>query len=301
MQNKMQTKLAGTKELSRRWESIQRNWYKFSRNPLSIVGLVLVCTIVFIAIFAPYISPHPESAGKFVNFSDTNDPPSWAHPFGTDRFGRDVLTRTLYGYRYSLGMALMVISIVAPTGIILGLVAGYHRNTWIDTVIMRVTDVFIAVPPLILALAITSVLTPSIFNAMLAICVAWWPWYARMVYEITCSLKNEFFVQAAEITGASKMHILFREILPNCAASILTKMSLDVGWVILLGAALSFVGLGAQPPTPDLGTLVADASNYLPDLWWEAVFPAFAIMVAVLAFNLFGDGVDDMLGEEKRG
>jgi len=301
VQNKMQTKLARTKEPSRRWESIQRNWYKFSRNPLSIVGLVLVCTIVFIAIFAPYISPHPESAGKFVNFSDTTNPPSWAHPFGTDRFGRDVLTRTLYGYRYSLGMALMVISIMGPTGIILGLVAGYHRNTWIDTVIMRVTDVFIAVPPLILALAVCSVLTPSIFNAMLAICVAWWPWYTRMVYEITCSLKNEFFVQAAELTGASKTHILFREILPNCAASILTKMSLDVGWVILIGAALSFVGLGAQPPTPDLGTLVADASNYLPDLWWEAVFPAFAIMVAVLAFNLFGDGVDDMLGEEKRG
>jgi peptide/nickel transport system permease protein len=297
----MQRRLARTKELSRRWESIQRNWYKFSRNPLSIVGLVLVCTIVFIAIFAPYISPHPESAGKFVNFSNTTNPPSWAHPFGTDRFGRDVLTRTLYGYRYSLGMALMVISIMAPTGIVLGLVAGYHRNTWIDTVIMRVTDVFIAVPALILALAVTSVLTPSIFNAMLAICVAWWPWYTRMVYEITSSLKNEFFVQAAELTGASKMHILFREILPNCAASILTKMSLDVGWVILIGAALSFVGLGAQPPTPDLGTLVADASNYLPDLWWEAVFPAFAIMVAVLAFNLFGDGVDDMLGEEKRG
>lgn len=301
MQNKMQTKLARTKELSRRWESIQRNWYKFSRNPLSIVGLVLVCTIVFIAIFAPYISPHPESAGKFVNFSDTTNPPSWAHPFGTDRFGRDVLTRTLYGYRYSLGMALMVISIMAPTGIVLGLVAGYHRNTWIDTVIMRVTDVFIAVPALILALAVTSVLTPSIFNAMLAICIAWWPWYTRMVYEITSSLKNEFFVQAAELTGASKTHILFREILPNCAASILTKMSLDVGWVILIGAALSFVGLGAQPPTPDLGTMVADASNYLPDLWWEAVFPAFAIMVAVLAFNLLGDGVNDMLGEEERG
>jgi peptide/nickel transport system permease protein len=122
-----------------------------------------------------------------------------------------------------------------------------------------------------------------------------------MVYEMTCSLKNEFFVQAAELTGASKIHILFREILPNCAASILTKMSLDVGWVILIGAALSFVGLGAQPPTPDLGTLVADASSYLPDLWWEAVFPAFAIMVAVLAFNLFGDGIDDMLGEEKGG
>ena len=301
MQNKMQEETSTKEELSRIRENIQRNWYKFSRNPLSIVGLVLVCMIVFIAIFAPYISPHPESAGKFVNFSDTCRPPSLAHPFGTDRFGRDVLTRTLFGYRYSLGMALMVISIMGPAGIILGLTAGYYRNSWIETIIMRATDIFIAVPPLILALAVCSVLTPSIFNAMLAICVAWWPWYARMVYEITCSLKNEFFVQAAELTGASTRHILFREIIPNCMASILTKMSLDVGWVILIGAALSFVGLGAQPPTPDLGTLVADASSYLPDLWWEAVFPAFAIMVAVLAFNLFGDGIDDMLGEEKGG
>lgn len=297
----MQRKLARKKKLSRRWESIHRSWYKFSRNPLSIVGLVLVCTIVFIAIFAPYLSPHPESAGKFVRFSDASDPPSWAHPFGTDRFGRDILTRTLFGYRYSLGMAVIVISIMAPIGVILGLVAGYYRNTWIDTVIMRVTDVFVAVPALILALAVCAVLTPSLLHAMFAISLVWWPWYARMVYETTCSLKNEFFIQAAEVTGASTTYILFREILPNCAASILTKMSLDVGWVILIGSTLSFVGLGAQPPTPDLGTMIADASNYLPDLWWEAVFPAFAIMLVVAAFNLFGDGIDDMLGEEKRG
>lgn len=297
----MQEKFSREKELSRIWEDIQRNMYKFSRNPLSIVGLVLVCMTVFIAIFAPYISPYPESAGKYVNFYETSKPPSLAHPFGTDRFGRDVLTRTLYGYRYSLGMAAMVISIMVPIGIVLGLIAGYYRNSWVDTLIMRTTDIFIAVPPLLLALAVCSVLTPSIFNAMLAICVAWWPWYARMLYEITCSLKNEFFVQAAELTGASTTHILFREIIPNCLAPILTKMSLDVGWVILIGSALSFVGLGAQPPTPDLGTLVADASNYLPDLWWEAVFPAFAIMLIVLAFNLFGDGIGDMLGEEKGG
>lgn len=297
----MQEKFSREKELSRIWEDIQRNMYKFSRNPLSIIGLVLVCMTVFIAIFAPYISPHPESAGKYVNFYETSKPPSLTHPFGTDRFGRDVLTRTLYGYRYSLGMAAMVISIMVPIGIVLGLIAGYYRNSWVDTLIMRTTDIFIAVPPLLLALAVCSVLTPSIFNAMLAICVAWWPWYARMLYEITCSLKNEFFVQAAELTGASTTHILFREIIPNCLAPILTKMSLDVGWVILIGSALSFVGLGAQPPTPDLGTLVADASNYLPDLWWEAVFPAFAIMLIVLAFNLFGDGIADMLGEEKGG
>jgi len=297
----MEKDLYRQRELSRIKEDIQRNVYKFTRNPLSIVGLSLVCMIIFIATFAPYISPHPQSAGKYVNFYETCKPPSLAHPFGTDRFGRDVLTRTLYGYRYSLGMAAMVISIMGPIGIVLGLIAGYYRNSWVDTVIMRATDIFIAVPPLLLALAVCSVLTPSIFNAMLAICVAWWPWYARMLYEITCSLKNEFFVQAAELTGASTFHILFREIIPNCLAPILTKMSLDVGWVILIGSALSFVGLGAQPPTPDLGTLVADASSYLPELWWEAVFPAFAIMLVVLAFNLFGDGIDDMLGEEKGG
>ena len=297
----MEKDLGRQKELSRIWADIHRSVYKFSRNPLSIVGLALVCMIILIAIFAPYISPHPESAGKYVNFYDTSNPPSLAHPFGTDRFGRDVLTRTLYGYRYSLGMATMVLSIMVPIGTALGLIAGYYRNSWVDTVIMRATDIFIAVPPLMLALAVCSVLTPSIFNAMLAICVAWWPWYARMLYEITCSLKNEFFVQAAELTGASTFHILFREIIPNCLGSILTKMSLDVGWIILIGSTLSFVGLGAQPPTPDLGTLVADASSYLPDLWWEAVFPALAIMLVVLAFNLFGDGIGDMLGEEKGG
>jgi peptide/nickel transport system permease protein len=297
----MQDKLNKEKEYSRRGEDIKRSIYKFSRNPLSIVGFVLVCMAVFIAIFAPFISPYPESAGNYVNFYETSKPPSLTHLFGTDRFGRDVLTRTLYGYRYSLVMATMVLSIMVPVGVILGLLAGYYRNSWVDTVIMRTTDIFIAVPPLLLALAVCSVLTPSIFNAMLAICIAWWPWYTRMLYEITSSIKNESFVQAAELTGASVPHILFREIIPNCLGSILTKMSLDVGWVILIGSALSFVGLGAQPPTPDLGTLVSDASNYLPDLWWEAVFPAIAIMLIVLAFNLFGDGIADMLGEEKGG
>jgi len=297
----MQKNFSSRKKLSRTWEYIRRKWYKFSRNPLSIVGLALICTIIFSAIFASYISPHPESAGKFVNFSEASQSPSLAYLCGTDRFGRDVLTRIFFGYRYSLGMAVIVISIMAPVGIILGLIAGYYKNSWIDTVIMRITDIFIAIPPLILALAICSVLTPSIFNAMLAISVAWWPWYTRMVYEVTSSLKGEFFVQAAQVTGANTTHILFREILPNCMAPVLTKMSLDVGWVILIGATLSFVGLGAQPPIPDLGSMVADASSYLPDLWWEAVFPAFAIMLVVLAFNLFGDGIDDMLGEEKGG
>jgi peptide/nickel transport system permease protein len=164
---------------------------------------------------------------------------------------------------------------------------------------MRTTDIFLAVPPLILALAICSVLTPSVFNAMMAVSLMWWPWYTRLVYGLSSSLRTEFFVQAAEVTGASHAHILFREILPNCVSSIFTKMSLDMGWVILIGSALSFVGLGAQPPIPDLGTMVADGAKYLPDQWWITIFPALAIMITVLGFNLIGDGFRDLFALEE--
>jgi len=198
-----------------------------------------------------------------------------------------------------LMMGVVVLSLVVIPGVVLGLVAGYYRGTWIDTVIMRTTDIFLAVPPLILALAICSVLTPSVFNAMMAVSLMWWPWYTRLVYGLSSSLRTDFFVQAAEVTGASRSHILFREILPNCVSSIFTKMSLDMGWVILIGSALSFVGLGAQPPIPDLGTMVADGAKYLPDQWWITIFPALAIMITVLGFNLIGDGFRDLFALEE--
>ena len=298
MVNKMQKKSHTQEELSRRWENIRRNWYKFSRNPLSITGLVMICIILFFTIFAPFVSPYPESAGKFINFYEASQPPSLTHLCGTDAFGRDILTRIFFGCRYSLIMGVTVLLLIVPVGVVLGLIAGYHRGSWLEIVIMRITDIFVAVPPLILALAVCSVLTPGIFYAMMAVSLMWWPWYTRMVYGVASSLKGEFFVQAAEVTGASRTHILFSEILPNCIAPIFTKMSLDMGWVILIGASLSFVGLGAQPPTADLGSMVADGSKYLPDQWWIAVFPAFAIMLIVLAFNLLGDGIRDMLGAE---
>ena len=164
---------------------------------------------------------------------------------------------------------------------------------------MRITDIFLAVPPLILALAITSVLTPNLFNAMLAVSLMWWPWYTRLVYGLSSTLRSEFFVNSAVAIGASTSHILFREILPNCVSPIFTKMSLDMGWVILLGSALSFVGLGVQPPRPGLGTMVADGATYLPDQWWISVFPALAIVVVVLGFNLLGDGLRDMFAAEE--
>jgi peptide/nickel transport system permease protein len=166
-------------------------------------------------------------------------------------------------------------------------------------VIMRVTDIFLAVPPLILALAIASVLTPNLTNAMIAVTLMWWPWYTRLVYGLASALRNEFFVSSAEALGASKFHIIFKEILPNCISPIFTKMSLDMAWVILLGSSLSFVGLGVQPPKPGLGTMVAGGSDYLPEQWWISVFPALAIVVVVLGFNLLGDGLRDMFAAEE--
>jgi peptide/nickel transport system permease protein len=280
-------------------ESLGRNWYKFSRNPLSIVGLGAVSLVVFLAVFAPLVAPHPEGAGKFVDFENASLAPCWRYPFGTDVIGRDIMSRIFFGFRFSLTMGVVVLTLVVPPGVTLGLIAGYNQGTWLETVIMRVTDIFLAVPPLVLALAIASVLTPNLFNAMIAVSLMWWPWYTRLVYGLASTLRNEFFVSSAETLGASKAHIIFREILPNCISPIFTKMSLDMGWVILIGSSLSFVGLGVQPPKPGLGTMVADGAKYLPDQWWISVFPALAIVVVVLSFNLLGDGLRDMFAAEE--
>ena len=183
--------------------------------------------------------------------------------------------------------------------VIAGLVAGYHRGKWISLLIMRIVDIFVAVPPLLMALVVCSILTPGVFNAMMAVSVSWWAWYGRMVYGIVSSIRGEFYIQAAEVNGASTWHILLKEILPNSLSPIFTKMSLDMAFVILIGSSISFVGLGAQPPTPDLGTMVADGAKFLPEQWWISIFPAFAIVIIVLAFNLMGDGIRDMLGSEK--
>jgi peptide/nickel transport system permease protein len=284
---------------STKWESVRRGWYNFSRNNLSVVGLVIVLIIILIAILAPVISPHPESAGRHVDFEAAKLSPNLKYWFGTDIFGRDILTRTLFAFRYSLFMAIMVIIMAAPFGVALGLIAGYFQGTKIDSIIMRTTDIFLAVPPLILAMAICSVLVPSLGNTILAIGALWWTWYTRMVYSMVTSLRGEFFVYAADLTGASKLHILFKEILPNCLSEVLTKMTLDVGAVVMIGSSLSFVGLGAQPPTSDLGNMIANGTQYLPDQWWISVYPGISLMIAVMAFNLLGDGIRDMYQVEE--
>lgn len=260
----------------------------------------MILVLVVVAILAPFISPDPASAGLYVNFSQANLAPSWGHLFGTDEIGRDVLTRVMYGFRYSFMLVGVVLSITVIPGVVLGLVAGYYVRRWFSVVIMRVADVFVAVPPLLLALAVAAVLKPSAVHAMMAVSLVWWPWYTRLVYSSTSSLRNEDYVRAAELIGASPFHIMFREILPNELGSILTKVSLDAGWVILIGAALSYVGLGAQAPTPDLGTMISEGSAYLPGVWWISIFPSIAIVLVILGFNLLGDGIKDMFSSSIR-
>jgi peptide/nickel transport system permease protein len=277
---------------------LSRTWRRFARNPLSVVGLALMATIVAAALLAPWITPYREHAGAVVDIADAGKPPSARHALGTDTVGRDVLTRIAYAYRLSLLLGIVVLGLATPVGVVVGLLAGYLGG-WRETVLMRITDVFLSIPPLVLALAILGFLRPSLTNAMIAVSVMWWPWYARLTYNVTRQVATEGYVTAAEVVGASTLHIVFREILPNCAAPIVTKMTLDLGFVILIGSSLSFLGLGVQPPTPDLGSMVAEGAKYLPDLWWLAVFPGLAILVAVLAFNLMGDGVSDLLDVER--
>ncbi|MCR4433955.1 MAG: ABC transporter permease [Caldiserica bacterium] len=292
-------KMPKAMDFSQKWDNFKRLSHKFSRSRISLVGLFSVVIIITLAIFAPLIAPYPEHAGAFVDYAHASIPPCREHLFGTDIMGRDVLSRTIFALRGALLMAIGVIGIVTPIGVIVGLVAGYNSGSLVDTILMRISDVFLALPSLVLALAVAAVLRPTLFNAMLAVCVSWWPWYARLTYGLASSIRNETFVQAAQVIGASHFHIIFKEVLPNCLSSIFTKMALDVGWVILIGASLSFVGLGEQPPTPALGTMVADGARYLPELWWVCVFPALVIVWMILSFNLFGDGVRDALSPEE--
>ncbi len=267
-------------------------------NPLSALGVILVAAVVLSAIFADFIVPFPNHRGSVVDFTNFNQPPSWQNLFGTDLVGRDLFSRVIFAYRISLVLGVVVLAIAVPVGVTVGLVAGYLGG-WTETVLMRVTDVFLSIPPLVLAMSMMGLLEPTLTNGMLAVTAMWWPWYTRLVYNIVRSEKEEGYVLAAEVIGASKLHVMFREILPNCVPAVLTKMTLDLGFVILIASSLSFLGLGVQPPTPDLGSMVADGAKYLPDSWWLTIFPGLAILVAVFGFNLLGDALREILGVDQ--
>ncbi|WP_095882859.1 ABC transporter permease [Alloyangia mangrovi] len=272
-------------------------WYRFSRNPAAVIGTLIVLSAVIFAILAPYITPKPEDVGAVVNFRARHLPPDATHWFGTDKVGRDIFSRAVFGLRISLLLVIGVLGISVPIGTVLGLAAGYFGG-WTERIITGLTNVMLAMPPLVMALAVSNLLQPTLMNAMIAITLLWWTWHARLIYAVSKSVASEDFIEAARIAGAGPMHILFREILPNCVSVISVKTTLDAAFVILFGATLSFLGFGVKPPTPDLGSMVADGRQFMPDFWWEVLCPGAVILYVTLGFNLLGDGLRDMFDME---
>lgn len=265
-------------------------------NPLSAAGLTLVLFAVIVALAAPLLAP----ADPIAMMPDLRlQAPSLAHWMGTDDGGRDILSRIIFGTRSSLLTALGILAMASVTGTAIGLAAGYLGG-WVDEILMRITDMFLAFPALVLAMGMAATLGPSLFNAMLATAVVWWPWYARLVRGQALHLKHEAFVEAARVSGASALRIAFHHILRNCLTPIIVQMSLDIGYAILTLASLSFIGLGAQPPTPEWGSMVSVGRDYFLDQWWMVTFPGLAIFLAVMAFNLLGDGLQEALSPRLR-
>ena len=265
------------------------------RNPLMVVGLV-ICILWFAVSFVPnLVAPYGPLE---QNIRERLQPPSVNHFFGTDQLGRDVLSRVLYGGRISLPAGLLVVVSAAIVGTVMGSVAGYIGGAW-DETLMRITEVFMSFPIIILAMAITAALGPSTINAVLAMVVVWWPNYARIVRSLVLSVKANEYVQASRAIGASRTYILFRTILPNCVAPAVVMATLDIGNAILIFASLSFLGLGPEPSAAEWGRMVADGIDYF-DQWWLSAFPGIAIFTVILSFNLVGDGLRDLLDPRMR-
>jgi peptide/nickel transport system permease protein len=268
---------------------------RLASSRLSLIGLLVLAVFVVLAIAAPLVAPydpiHYDAASKFLS-------PSWQHPFGTDDAGRDILSRVIYGTRYSLTAAVAILAFASIVGTAVGLVAGYVGG-WIDEALMRVTDMFLAFPALVLAMAAAAALGPSLINAAIATGIVWWPWYARLVRGQVLALKNEPFVAAARVAGARSGRIMIRHVLRNCTTPIIVQMSLDVGYAILTMASLSFVGLGAQPPTAEWGSMISVGRDFYLDQWWYATFPGLAIFAVVMAANLVGDGLQEALAPRR--
>jgi peptide/nickel transport system permease protein len=262
------------------------------RDPIAMLSFAAIVIFCLAAIFAPYLTSRAAEGLGNPNPVEKLKPPSAEHPFGADHLGRDLYARLLFGGRTSLAMGLIVVAVAVVIGIPLGALAGYFGG-WVDETVMRITDVFLAFPPLLLAIAIAAALGASFTNAAIAIALTWWPWYTRLVRAQVLSLRERPFVEAARVMGVADLTIIVRHLLPNALTPVIVQATLDIGSAILTGAALSFLGLGVQPPTADWGQMVSTGRIYFPDRWWYATFPGLAIFIATLAFNLLGDSLRD--------
>lgn len=281
-----------------KWNSFKESMYLLARNKLSLLAFAIIILLVLSAIFAPVIVPYPEDVYS-AHIEQKLEAPSNEHIMGTDELGRDVFSRLVYGARVSISTALIAVGVALVIGIPLGAIAGTFGG-WVDNVIMRITDVFLSFPPLLLAIALVTLLGPGLTNAIIAIVVSWWPWYTRLVRGQAISIKERKFVQAAETIGTSKAKIIFSHIVPNCISPVIVQASMDIGGVIMTVASLSFLGLGAQQPQPEWGLMISVGRASFPDKWWCCIFPGIAIFLTVLSFNLLGDAIREILDPKTR-
>ena len=282
-----------------RLKSARETLFLLGRNKLTAAALAALVLLVLLSVFSPIIIPYPQHIADAVDMRSKFLPPSGQHPFGTDEMGRDIFSRVLYGSRVSITTAVIAVFLSLVIGVPLGAIAG-ALGGWVDEVIMRVTDVFLSFPPLLLAIVLVPMFGPSLNNAIIAIAVSWWPWYTRLVRGQAISLKERKFIQAAETIGTPMYKIIARHIVPNTISPVIVQASMDMGGVILTVASLSFLGLGAQAPQPEWGLMINVSRNYFPDIWWYSVFPGIAVFVTVLAFNLLGDGFREILDPRTR-
>lgn len=278
------------------WGRRYQAWLAFRRNPLAMAGLGVILLMLLLILLAPVLATHDPGIQELGNRLAA---PSAAHWLGTDELGRDVWSRLLYGGRITLGMVVAVVLLVAPVGLLVGCVAGYAGGVW-DRLLMRLTDIFLAFPRLILALAFVAAMGPGVESAIIAIALTAWPPYARLARAETLTVRRTDYVAAARMTGASPARVVLRHVLPMCLPSLVVRVTLDMSSIILTAAGLGFLGLGAQPPLPEWGTMIATARRFILEQWWVAVMPGVAIFMASLAFNLLGDGLRDVLDPKDR-
>lgn len=273
-------------------------WLRMRRNPLAVAGLAIVAVLLFMAAFAPWLAPHDPIV---QNLSNRLMPPlSPRHLLGTDDFGRDILSRILYGSRITL-FIIGLVAVTAPVfGLLVGTVAGYFGG-WTDEVLMRITDIFLAFPKLILALALVAVLGPGMENAILAIALTSWPPYARVARAETLTVRTSDYIAAVRLQGAGPARIILGHVMPMCLPSVVIRVTLDMAGVILIAAGLGFLGLGVQPPLPEWGAMISAGRKYLFEQWWVATMPGLAIFIVSLGFNLLGDGLRDVLDPRSAG
>jgi dipeptide transport system permease protein len=272
-------------------------WFYFSRNKGAVIGLVVFTVILFVAVFAAFVAPHSPSAQNrelLLLPPVFQDGGSWGHLLGTDAVGRDILSRLIYGARFSLFIGLVVVTLSVVSGVLIGLVAGYFRGK-IDTFIMRIMDIILAFPSLLLALVLVAVLGPGLLNAMIAISLVNQPHFVRLTRAAVMSERTKEYVIGSQVAGAGTLRLMFKTILPNCLAPLIVQATLAFSAAILDAAALGFLGMGAQPPTPEWGTMLAEAREFIQRAWWVVTFPGLAILITVLAINLMGDGLRDAL------